>query len=82
MRYAWLTGEEIVPEEWSGKGVQMTLDEWGVREYKSGFKSGCTQGLTMAVIKIRQLAQQAFIDKHDEKARWLRELADEIQRDA
>jgi hypothetical protein len=52
----------------------MTVEEWGQREYDSGKKVGETQGRALVLKRIMDLAAVAFTDGKDDYALSLRAL--------
>jgi hypothetical protein len=83
---AWLaapvTEESPVPKDWVD-GKEMTVGQWGQREYDSGYKAGMKNGMEHAAGILMGKALDLFVDaKQDERAKELRTLAEEIKKKA
>lgn len=72
--------EMKVPLNWTD-GAEMTILEWGQREYDSGHKCGVRNGIAAACKYLNQKAAECFLGRaEDGKAIMLRSLADEIEK--
>ncbi len=67
-----------VPLNWTN-GEEMTVEQWGQREYDSGLKTGRDQGVSMCVMKLREMACRLFADSKDDQAVFLRKVAIDIE---
>lgn len=67
-----------VPLEWSD-GKEMTVEEWGNREYEFGRRTGFRDGIKTAAEWLLKGATQAFACGHDKHATELRSLSQQIR---
>jgi hypothetical protein len=73
-------GETKVPLNWTG-GEEMTVEQWGQREWDSGNKTGRENGVKAAVVKLKLIAGDRFMLGNDEEARLIRALAEQVAKE-
>lgn len=74
--------ESPVPKDWVD-GKEMTVRQWGQREYDSGYKAGMKNGMEHAAGILMGKALDLFVDaKQDERAKELRSLAEDLKKKA
>jgi hypothetical protein len=71
----------IVPKDWVDGKENVTVEEWGQREYDHGFKAGQLTGIKSVVAYLMNKAADKFRVGLDEDAKNIRNLAREIQND-
>lgn len=74
-----ITGDTLVPLDWCKSGEQLTIEQWGQKEYDVGFKIGREHGIKAAVTYLEKLSAEYFIGGKDELAKITRNLASEIK---
>lgn len=67
-----------VPLDWTD-GKEMTIEQWGHREYQCGLNTGRVQGLQEAAKWLMDGAQAAFANGDDKAASTLRNLSSQIK---
>lgn len=69
--------KDLVPKDWAD-GKEMSVGEWGQREFDSGHKAGVKSGIDRAREFLMEKATEAFRRGLDSEAMNLRALAKEL----
>jgi hypothetical protein len=76
-----LTADITVPADWVNGKENVTIQEWGQREWDSGLKTGYATGIEYAQQFILTKALAAFERNEDDLARMLRRLSQDLEKD-
>lgn len=75
-----VSDDDLVPPDWAeDRNEDETVERWGHRQYISGLNTGQDNGHKNAKRQLLELAAQKFMEKKDEEARLIRNLADQLK---
>jgi hypothetical protein len=75
---AVVSEHSMVPKDWVD-GKEMTVEDWGQREYDSGYKVGVNNGLEQAAAQVMGIALNLFTQGYDGEAGKWRKVAEDLK---